>query len=366
MRSGFIPLALIALLYICVSSCGGSSGGDSSQAPPVQDSMEIPKGIALSENEIKSNPILQVMADRDTYVTYLEPASSSEESNLTGGLGFDVFSYVYEIAINHTICWEDDDPGAAHFMTIANAQGEQVLRVDANGGCVTEFIAPGIYEARVDHDNFGQSTLSIFFVPQLPQVASTGSGVLDSVLDNLYVLISKLDPVHISNAQTEILDITTTVTTNSCSGCSLEGILFRSQNLSGVNFEGADLNGAILDSGNFSGTNLSNASLESADIRGVNFREADLKGADLRFAEINECTNFSDAELTGAVWIDKCICANTACSNCVELPMVSPPTDLIGEEGCIVFENPLADDPGENPIVGPIDIPDDIPISSAN
>jgi hypothetical protein len=144
MRSGFIPLALIALLYICVSSCGGSIGGDSSQAPPVQDSTEIPKGIALSENEIKSNPILQVMADRDTYVTYLEPSSSSEELNLTGESVFDVFSYVYEIAINHTICWEDDDPGAAHFITISNSTGAQVLRAEANGGCVTEFIAPGI------------------------------------------------------------------------------------------------------------------------------------------------------------------------------------------------------------------------------
>lgn len=354
MRSGFITIVIIALLYIFVSSCGGSSGGDTSEDPQFDESLVTPEGNALSENELSANPILQVMADRDTYVTYLEPTTTSEELNLTGELGFDLFSYVYEIAVNHTVCWEDDDPGAAHVLTISNSTGAQVLRAEANGGCVTEFIAPGIYEARVDHDNLSQSTLPIFFVPQLSQVASTNDRVLNIVLNNLYVLISKLDPVYLSYAQTDTLDITTTIITNSCLGCSLEGILLRSQDLIGVNFDGSDLNGAILEAGDFSNANLANTSLESADIRGANFEGADLTGADLRFTEYDFCTTFIEADLTGALWGNGCECSNSTCSNCEEVPMG---LELLEGNDCLIFGNPIVDDPGEGPIEAPIDDP---------
>lgn len=362
MRSSLITIAIFTILYICVSSCGGSSGGDSNQDPPFEESLLMPEGDALSENQIAANPTLQVNADRDTYVTFLEPINTSEELNFTGETGFDLFSYVYEMAINHTICWEDEDPGAAHFMTISDSTGAQVLRVEANGECITQLIEPGIYKARVDHDNLSEIILPIFFVPQLSQVASKDSGLLDNIVNTFDTIVSILDPVLKSHAQIETLDITTIIATNSCLVCNLEGIIIRGQNLSGVNFEGSNFQGAILEVGNFSDTNLMGSSLFSADLRGANFIGADLRAADLNFSEIDVCTNFLDADMTSAVWVDGCTCSDSTCSNCAEIPMMP----VLGGDECSRIDGPDGEDPGDGPIVGPIDDPGDVPILSGN
>ena len=47
--------------------------------------------------------------------------------------------------MEHTFCWEDENIDAMHFMLLLDSQGEEVLRVDVNGDCVTDTIEPGDY-----------------------------------------------------------------------------------------------------------------------------------------------------------------------------------------------------------------------------
>lgn len=366
MRKSFISIAMFSILCICIGGCGGSSGDDSSEQTPIESDVRMPEGVAISENEVENFPSTQIHADRDTYVTYLEPIGTLEELNLTGEIGFDQFSYVYEIPINHTICWEDDDPGAAHVLKVLDNLGAEVLSVQANAGCVTQLVQPGIYKARVEHDNLTDITFPVFIVPQFLPTASNQIETQNYFTSSIESLVSSLAPVATSHAQVETLELTTVIYTNKCTFCSLEGINLRAQDLSGANLEGSNLRGAILETATFSSANFMGSSLLSSDIRRTNFIGADLRAADLSLSEVDDCTNFLDADMTSAVWFDGCSCLDSECSNCGEIPMRPDPLGLIGLDECARVQGPGFEGPGDGPIIAPPEVPSDIPILSGD
>ena len=100
---------------------------------------------------------------------------------------------------------------------------------------------------------------------------------------------------------------------------NLQGAFFFFANLLKAKLQNAILAEAILERANLQGTNLIRANLQGAilqraDLRGANLQRADLKGANLLYtilngsdltnATIDDETDFTGADLTGAIWID--------------------------------------------------------------
>lgn len=342
-----ISVAIIVLVSFAFFACGGSGGdSDGPKSAPSQDDPEPQEAKILSENltDIDQDKI-QVNAEVDTYLTFLEPVGTSEEINLTGEIGYDVFSYVYDRDIVHTFCWEEQIPEYAHSMTIFDNSGAEVLSVDGNAGCVTETIAPGIYEVIVTHNGLSDEIYPIFFVPQSEGMVKNSHGIEDMLFSKFKNLLSFVSLSEISHAQTAASEVTTMITTNSCLNCDLRNLNVRGQSLFGVNLAAANLASSILDEADLRFSILTGANLFSSDIAATNFTGADLRAVDFRVAEIDMCTNFYDADLTGAIWIEGCVCADDFCTNCDDLPFsfaegeIEDGTDCVQNDGPIVLPN---------------------------
>jgi len=361
----FRPIYILLVFIITISVYGCDGGGESGSGGgvPTGESLTPLIGEAKSENQF-ANPALQINADRDIYLTFLESPDSEEELNQTGENGFDEFPYVYEEAVNNTICWEDDDPGAAHSMSLLDNTGDKILGVLANGECVNQIVPAGIYKVRVYHDNIDGDILPLFFVPEFTQIASNNVSNTGNFLAVLKSLIYKLHITETSYAQAIPFEITTMIRTGSCVGCNPENMLLRGQYLSGADLEGANLMSAIIEAADFTNANLMGASVVSADMRNTDFAGANLSGADFSFSEIDNCTNFLDVDLTGAVWTNGCTCVSFECSNCGEIPMSAAPFVQVSDD-CDRVQGPGSDDPG-CPIMGPTDDPGDVPILSGS
>jgi len=231
------------------------------------DNASLQSGTALTENDFVKDPSLFAVPEAGVVATFLENPNSTFELNDTGPIGIDIIPFKYASGMNQTFCWQDDNRESRHSMTLVDSSGAEVLRVEANGDCVTQFINEGNYEMRIQHDDSGDEVFAtIFSIPE---------GLSDDSFQ-------------------------TVLNTNKCQGCDLSGANFSNGILTNVNLSGADLTGADLSNADLSGANLSDALLAGTDLTGANLTNADLSGADLTNA-LTANANFTDANLTNVI-----------------------------------------------------------------
>lgn len=205
----------------------------------------------------------------------LETAGSGAQQYDTGGKGYDVVPYRYTASMEQTFCWEDSNKKVAHYMTLVDGTGAEVLKVTANGDCVTKVIEPGDYKMKVYHDSETEKSITVFIVPK------DGKSVLSSASGDA------------------LKNISTFIETDKCEGCDLSGANLFGTDLRGVDLSGAKLNDAILADANLSGANLSGVELRNADLTRANLSGANLSGADMGGAILIN-SNLTDVNLLKA------------------------------------------------------------------
>ncbi|MGB7292058.1 MAG: pentapeptide repeat-containing protein [Thermodesulfobacteriota bacterium] len=251
-----------ASVFVASSFMGGAQNGDNTARQA---------GTALTETDFVKDPSLFAVPEAGVVATFLENPNSTFEPGDTGAVGMDIIPFKYARGMNQTFCWQDDNKESRHFMTLVETNGTEVLRVEANGACLTEFINEGNYEMRIQHDDSGEGVIAtVFSIPE---------GDADNSFE-------------------------TVLSTDKCGGCDLSGANFSDAVLTDTDLHGADLTGADLSGADLSGTNLSDALLAGADLTGANLTGADLSGADLTDA-LTANANFTEANLTHAISFDQ-------------------------------------------------------------
>jgi len=237
-------MALLLLASVSFIGCNNDGGGGSSQDTQ-----------ALTENDFVETPGLSANPKGGVVVTFVEHPDSEKPENDTGEVGNDIIPYRYSEDLNHTYCLEDENVGAEHFAILFDSDGNEVLRVEANGECVTELISAGDYLLEITHDGKIEETLPIFAIPQqngeqAAQRVDTDQGLFKSaksqfsrIIDNFYNIITQK-----AKAQSVAENVKTLLSTNKCEGCDLHG---------------ANLRGAVLVKANLTGANLTQVTLGS-------------------------------------------------------------------------------------------------------
>lgn len=282
------------------------------------------EGTAFSENTLFSNPGIRANPEVDTVIKLLEPGDQAQISRDTGETGFDTFIYKYEQPLNHTFCWEDSDNESAHFLTISDSDGEEILRVDANGECVTAFIPEGIFDVKIFHDNKTDITFPVFITPDeiLPaEQAGLNNPAIDTLKDYFVYVLENFNLTGTSHAQnnftcnrsniqncTKIMQI---VNTNKCSGCIIKGADFENwdltnadlsqSTLSNSNFTNATLKDANLEKTKCVNCTLTNTNFRGAKMGGVNLGNSAATGANFFSANMNSCSS-SNVDFTQATF----------------------------------------------------------------
>ncbi len=270
-----IPSLLGAIAVASIGGCGGGGGGGGQSSTP-----------ALTENDFSADPSLVADPERGVVVDFLESPTAPTPDQDTAGIGVDVIPYEYTRTATDTFCWDDDDLEAGHFMTLIDSGGAEILRLQANGACVTADIEPGQYTLRIVHDDRSAETVPVF----IEVVNGASSAALEAGLVKTAGLLLADTMGGIGLAQPALAQspaatpVDTLLRTKSCPGCRLEFA-----NLARVSLAGAKLSAAIL-----SGANLSEAILSRAELDGANLSEAILSGAELSSASV------FDADLTRA------------------------------------------------------------------
>ena len=301
------------------------------------------EGTALSENTLFDDPDLTANPEIDVVIKLLEPKGPDQAARDTGETGFDKFTYKYEQSLNHTFCWEDDDEESAHFLTITDSGGEEILRVQANGECITAFIPEGTFEVKLFHDNKTETTYPVFITPEQDQQAGEQARINSPAFENLnrYLkfVLENFDLSGNSYAQDNFTcnrsnfqncnNIMQLISTNKCSGCIIKGADFKDWDLTNADLSqstlsNSDFTGATLVDANFEKTKCVNCTLTNANFRGaimggVNLGNSAATGANFFSANMNFCSssnvdftqatfngtdiagcNFSNSDFTGA------------------------------------------------------------------
>jgi len=164
---------------------------------------------ALTENDFSDDPGLSADPRGGVVVMFLEPPETEKPDKDTGEVGQDRIPHRYTSTLNHTFCWEDDDGDAEHFMELEDSEGNEILKIDVNGECVTEVIEAGDYVMIINHDGKKEKTHPIFIIPgrsggQAAKRIDTNQGLLKSE-KNIYArFINNLNNIitQEANAQT--------------------------------------------------------------------------------------------------------------------------------------------------------------------
>jgi len=229
-------MVLLLLASVSFIGCDNDGGGGSSQDTQ-----------ALTENDFVETPGLSANPKGGVVVTFVEHPDSGKPDNDTGEVGIDIIPYRYNEDLNHTYCFEDENVGAEHFAILFDSEGIEVLRVEANGECVTELTPAGDYFLEITHDGKIEETLPLFAIPQqngvqAAQRVDTDQGLFKSakslfskILNNLHNIITQK-----AKAQSVAENVRTLLKTNACVNC----------NLTGADLSGADLSGATWCDGN--------------------------------------------------------------------------------------------------------------------
>ncbi len=283
---GFISLGAIG-------GCNNNGGG--------QDGTR-----ALTENDFAQDPGTFANPRGGVVVIFLEPPDSEEPDNDTGGVGNDVIPLTYTRTLEHTYCWEDDDGEAGHFMELDDSDGNEILRIDVNGECVTMVIEAGDYVMTIHHDGKKETTHPVFIIPnpENNQQARETDGLINRFkLFISNILLDLQDTVSKDAKAQTTSPLDTLITTGKCIGCDLRKVDLSFRDLVNVDLTGADLRRANLSNSNFTGVEFTGADLTAADLSNSIFIRADFTITDLDRAL------FTGANFGGAIWIDgECRC----------------------------------------------------------
>ena len=281
---------ILAVVFFAIG-CSGDSSSSSARS-----------GRALTENDLVNDPTLMVIPN-GTLVVFLEPASYTGQLADTGEKGVDVIPFYFPISETLTFCWEDDDENAGHYAVWLDNQGNEILRVEANGECVTETIGVGYYTIYMYHDGQSEETYSIFI--RLIEEGSRESfsevnGDSKPGHNNLMTVSAQQAS---TDQNTELL-----LTTKKCVGCDLQGANLKDADLTQADLTSADLTAAI----------LSDAFLMQAVLFKAILTYADLSGANMSGANLGDAIGLdpTGAKLSNAIWTNRCICKEGSIGKC--------------------------------------------------
>jgi len=296
--------------FISLGAIGGCSNSGSSD----NDAQ------VLTENDFSEELSISAEADEGIIVDFLEPPATEKPDRDTGEVGIDIIPYKYTETLTNTFCWEDDDPGAEHFMTLVDSNGLELLMVEANGDCVTVLIEEGEYEMRIHHDGRSEDSLAVFVLATDDgkelgaRNTKTNKGLLRTAKRIISETLSNIGILNEARAQLPGSDIETLLMTGNCSGCRLFRANLAGADLTGTNLEEANLFSSFLTEAKLINANLAGAKLGNADMAGADLTEANLSGAsllttnltgaNLTFANLTRAdlsaAKLADANLTGA------------------------------------------------------------------
>ena len=173
--------------------------------------------------------------------------------------------------------------------------------------------------------------------------ADISSAILrDAKLTNANLSFVKGSAADLSNA---------TATSTSFSGALLRGVSAPSLDAPWASFANADLTGAVLPdaqlgkvtalNADFTDAQMQRVDLGSANLDGARFVRTDLTSADLRSAslwgaKIDSTTILTDADLTGATWIDGRTCLEGSVGRCIPAPVEGPTAEAPGISGSTI------------------------------
>jgi hypothetical protein len=221
-----IPIKLLSLLAVIIllataTGCDSGNGGNNQ---------------TLTENDFANDASLRADPDKDLIVDFLEPPGSDTPQYDTGPLGIDDIPVTYTKTQTHTFCWKDDNGEAMDYMELLDSEGQEVLRVDVNGDCVTDTIEPGDYVMTLYHDGSMGDTLPVFIIPnpdnnqQARETDGLFNGfkvVMANILKGIQNTLTKD-----ARAQTVQENIDTLLNTRGCSKCILRNAKMTGANLS--------------------------------------------------------------------------------------------------------------------------------------
>jgi uncharacterized protein YjbI with pentapeptide repeats len=208
-------------------------------------------------------------------------------------VGIDEIPLTYPHTETDTICWKYDNSDAMDYMVLSDSQGKDVLRVDANGDCVTDTIEPGDYVMELHHDESMCDPLPIFIIPNPDQNQQTmkTDGLFNGFKVVVVRILSGIQNAMIKGANAQSINTSgsrrTLIDTNSCIGCDLSGVNLQYRNLSGADLSGANLYRAYLNHANLFGASLLEADMESASMISANLTKANMFLAKLTHADIH-------------------------------------------------------------------------------
>jgi len=253
-RDCFVKCLLFVLLlgFISLGSIGGCGNNGEEQ-----DGTQ-----ALTENDFANDPSLRADPEGGVIVKFLEPPNSEENENDTGGVGIDTIPYKYTKTLSNTFCWEDEDGDAGHFMELDDSDGNEILRIDVNGECVTVVIEAGDYVMTIHHDGRIEITHPVFIIPnpENNQQARETDGLINRfkvVVSNIVKGIQNTVSKDAKAQMPPALD--TLINTGKCIGCDLTSADLSFQKLEGVDLINATLTRAILIGTFLTGADFSNA-----------------------------------------------------------------------------------------------------------
>ena len=111
-------------------------------------------------------------------------------------------------------------------MELIDSEGNEVLRLEVNGECVTEIIEAGDYVMIIHHDGRVETTHPIFITPNKEDLEQTKQ--TDGLINRFKVVVNMVNGIQnvfLNNARAQLVreNINTLLTTNSCEGCNLNG-----------------------------------------------------------------------------------------------------------------------------------------------
>lgn len=274
---------LLLLGFVSLGAIGGCSSNNS-------DNFNTD---AMTENDFATDPGLSARQLGGIIVDLLEAPGSPLPDFDTGGIGNDIIPYNYDRTVSNTFCWEDDDIGAMHTMTLVDEFGTEQVSLQANGPCQNAVLGSGNYEMRIQHDGMTQDSLPVFISSEETQlVQRTPSGIINRLLASLHI---------IEDAHAQMIDhnVSILLSSRKCQGCNLQDADLRSAFLNQANIEGADCEGA----------SFNESTMISALLNGGNFRNADFSNVDMQSVQANMAF-FTNANL-GQAKLDQATFQNT-------------------------------------------------------
>jgi uncharacterized protein YjbI with pentapeptide repeats len=294
---------LITVVLFLYAGCGGGGSG------PVESGTNY--GVQKSgyhEHEFSQNQGLRALP-LHTVIVSLEHSSHVPHEDDTLTAGVDAIPYHYPATETYTFCMEDDN-GEAHYMTMVDAKGNEVVRVEAGGECITRTIEKGNYTKYLYHGGTGgvDSKPKLVFIQSVKQEPGAGASIIKAAAQTGGG--NKID-----------------MTFSHCVGCD-----FSDMDLQKYDFQSADLSQA-----NFTGARLEKTSFIGAQLQGANFSAAKLAEANFNLANIKG-TIFTGAKFNS---IDEVV--PTVFTPTVDevVPTEFPPTVLTGTKMGVYKDGPI-------------------------